>query len=57
MSTLVHLVSYLHVIANWDGQRDREIAAHGYRMWVLFDGELVENAGRSTGFSRPWSAS
>jgi hypothetical protein len=45
MPTLVDPASYLHVIANWDGQWYRQIAAHGYPSRVpLVDGVLGQNA-------------
>jgi hypothetical protein len=45
MPTLVDPASYLHVIANWDGQWYRAIAAHGYPSHVAsVHGELTQNA-------------
>ena len=45
MPTLVDPASYLHVIANWDGQWYRSIAAHGYPSHVAsVHGELTQNA-------------
>jgi hypothetical protein len=45
MPTLVDPSSYLHVIANWDGQWYRQIAAHGYPAHVpVVDGVLQQNA-------------
>ena len=43
--TLVDPHTYLHVIANWDGQWYRQIAAHGYPSHVpVVDGSLQQNA-------------
>jgi hypothetical protein len=45
MPTLVDPASYLHVIANWDGQWYRQIAAHGYPSHVpAIHGVLQQNA-------------
>jgi hypothetical protein len=45
MPTLVDPPSYLHVIANWDGQWYREIATHGYPAHLpTEDGVVQQNA-------------
>jgi hypothetical protein len=45
LPTLVDPASYLHVIANWDGQWYRQIAAHGYPSGLpTTDGVVQQNA-------------
>jgi hypothetical protein len=45
MPTLVDPASYLHLIANWDGQWYRQIATHGYPSHVpVVNGAVQQNA-------------